>query len=53
VTYTLRPPVEYRKLESDAESSIIAILAPGAYTAIAQGLNGGTEVGLIEVFALP
>jgi bifunctional N-acetylglucosamine-1-phosphate-uridyltransferase/glucosamine-1-phosphate-acetyltransferase GlmU-like protein len=36
-----------------AESAIIATLAPGAYTAIAQGVNGGTGVGLIEVFALP
>jgi predicted outer membrane repeat protein len=36
-----------------AESAIIATLAPGNYTAIAQGVNGGTGVGLIEVFALP
>jgi CSLREA domain-containing protein len=36
-----------------AESAIIATLAPGAYTAIAQGVNGGIGVGLIEVFALP
>ncbi|HSP45244.1 MAG TPA: Calx-beta domain-containing protein, partial [Chthoniobacterales bacterium] len=36
-----------------AESAIIATLAPGAYTAIAQGVNGGTGVGVIEVFALP
>ena len=36
-----------------AESAIIATLAPGQYTAIAQGVNGGTGVGLIEVFALP
>jgi hypothetical protein len=36
-----------------AESAIIATLAPGAYTAIAQGVNGGTGVGLVEVFALP
>jgi hypothetical protein len=28
-------------------------LAPGSYTAIAQGVNGGTGVGVIEVFALP
>jgi hypothetical protein len=35
-----------------AESAIIATLAPGNYTAIAQGVNGGTGVGLIEVFAL-
>jgi hypothetical protein len=36
-----------------AESAIIATLAPGNYTAIAQGVNAGTGVGLIEVFALP
>jgi bifunctional N-acetylglucosamine-1-phosphate-uridyltransferase/glucosamine-1-phosphate-acetyltransferase GlmU-like protein len=36
-----------------AESAIIATLAPGAYTAIAQGVNGGTGVGLVEVYALP
>jgi bifunctional N-acetylglucosamine-1-phosphate-uridyltransferase/glucosamine-1-phosphate-acetyltransferase GlmU-like protein len=36
-----------------AESAIIATLAPGNYTAIAQGVDGGTGVGLIEVFALP
>jgi hypothetical protein len=36
-----------------AESAIIATLAPGNYTAIAQGVNGGTGVGLVEVFALP
>jgi predicted outer membrane repeat protein len=38
---------------NQAESAIIATLAPGNYTAIAQGVNGGTGVGLIEVFALP
>ena len=36
-----------------AESAIIATLPPGSYTAIAQGVNGGTGVGIIEVFALP
>ena len=36
-----------------AESAIIATLAPGNYTAIAQGVNGGIGVGLIEVFAVP
>jgi CSLREA domain-containing protein len=36
-----------------AESAIIATLPPGGYTAIAQGVNGGTGVGLVEVFALP
>ena len=36
-----------------AESAIIATLPPGSYTAIAQGMNSGTGVGLVEVFALP
>jgi hypothetical protein len=36
-----------------AESAIIVTLAPGNYTAIAQGVNGGMGVGLIEVFSLP
>ena len=36
-----------------AESAIMATLPPGSYTAIAQGVNGGTGVGIIEVFALP
>ena len=36
-----------------AESAIIATLAPGNYTAISQGVNSGTGVGVIEVFALP
>jgi hypothetical protein len=36
-----------------AESAIIATLAPGNYTAIAQGVNRGTGVGIVEVFALP
>ncbi len=35
------------------ESAIIATLVPGNYTAIAQGADGGTGVGLVEVFALP
>lgn len=33
-----------------AESAIIATLAPGAYTAIAQDVNGATGVGLLEVY---
>jgi hypothetical protein len=36
-----------------AESAIIVTLPPGNYTAIAQGVNGGTGVGIVEVFALP
>jgi probable HAF family extracellular repeat protein len=36
-----------------AESGIIATLAPGNYTAIAQGVNSEIGVGLVQVFALP
>jgi hypothetical protein len=36
-----------------AESGIIATLAPGSYTAIAQGVNSEIGVGVIQVFALP
>jgi hypothetical protein len=36
-----------------AESAIIATLPPGSYTAIVQGVNGKTGVGVVEVFALP
>ncbi len=35
-----------------AESALIASLAPGAYTAVIQGGNGGTGVGLAEVYDL-
>jgi CSLREA domain-containing protein len=35
-----------------AESAIIATLAPGQYTAIAQGVNGATGVGLVEVYTV-
>ena len=34
------------------EPSIMMTLAPGAYTAIAQGVGGGTGVGLVGVFAV-
>ena len=37
---------------SDAESAIVATLAPGAYTAIEAGKNGGMGVGLVEVYNL-
>ena len=36
-----------------AESAIIATLAPGSYTAIAQGVSATTGIGLVEVYALP
>ncbi len=32
------------------ESAILATLAPGAYTAIVSGADGGTGVGIVEVF---
>jgi spore coat protein A len=35
-----------------AESALIATLTPGSYTAIMQGVNGGTGVGVVEVYDL-
>jgi CSLREA domain-containing protein len=37
---------------SGTESAILISLAPGTYTAIVSGANGGTGIGLIEVFDL-
>jgi glucose/arabinose dehydrogenase len=37
---------------NDLESAIIAILQPGAYTAVVQGKNGASGVGLVEVYDL-
>jgi WD40 repeat protein len=37
---------------NDLESALVATLAPGAYTAILAGKNGGTGVGLVEVYDL-
>jgi hypothetical protein len=37
---------------NDLESAIVATLNPGAYTAILAGKNGGTGVGLVEVYDL-
>ncbi len=34
------------------ESAIIATLAPGSYTAIVEGVSGGTGVGIVEVYDL-
>src|SRR4029077_16364174 len=34
------------------ESAIIATLAPGSYSAIVQGVSGGTGVGSVEVYDL-
>lgn len=36
----------------DAESAIVATLAPGSYTAILSGKGGGTGIGLVEVYSL-
>jgi hypothetical protein len=38
--------------KNDLESAIVATLNPGAYTAILAGKNGGTGVGLVEVYDL-
>jgi hypothetical protein len=35
---------------NNKESAIAATLAPGGYTAILSGVNGGTGVGLVEVY---
>lgn len=37
---------------NDLESAILVMLSPGAYTAILSGKNGGTGVGLVEVYDL-
>lgn len=38
--------------KNDLESAIVATLAPGGYTAILRGKNGGTGVGLVEMYDL-
>ncbi len=37
---------------SPLESAILAVLDPGPYTAVLQGTNNGTGVGLVEVYKL-
>ena len=37
---------------NDLESAIVISLSPGSYTAILAGKNGGTGVGLVEVYDL-
>jgi hypothetical protein len=37
---------------NDLESAILTTLSPGAYTAILAGKNGGTGVGVVEVYDL-
>lgn len=34
------------------ESAVVATLVPGSYTAIVRGVNGGTGVGLVEIYDL-
>lgn len=36
----------------DAESAILATLAPGSYTAVVRGANGTTGIGLVEIYDL-
>jgi hypothetical protein len=37
---------------NNLEAGIAATLPPGLYTAILAGLNGGTGIGLVEVYDL-
>ena len=36
----------------DAESAILAMLSPGAYTVVLSGKDGGSGIGLVEVYDL-
>jgi hypothetical protein len=40
-------------LQDSNESGIYASLPPGAFTAILAGKNGGTGIGLVEIYSLP
>jgi uncharacterized delta-60 repeat protein len=37
----------------DEEAALVETVAPGAYTAMVRGNNGGTGVGLVEVYNIP
>ncbi len=37
---------------NDLESAIIATLPPGSYTAVVTGKNGGTGIGLVDLYQL-
>jgi phospholipase/lecithinase/hemolysin len=37
---------------NDLESAIIVTLAPGSYTAVVTGKNGGTGIGLVDLYEL-
>jgi hypothetical protein len=39
-------------LQNNLESGIFTVLPPGAFTAILAGKNGGTGIGLVEVYNL-
>jgi hypothetical protein len=34
----------------NVESAMVATLPPGSYTAVLQGVNGGTGIGLVEIY---
>ena len=38
--------------QNPAESALVATLPPGQYTAVVAGQNGGTGIGLIEVYSV-
>ena len=38
---------------SPSESTILATLPPGRYTALLSGVNNATGVGLVEVYTVP
>ncbi len=46
ITDTIIPPT------NNLESAILATLQPGAYTVILAGKDGGTGIGLVEVYDL-
>jgi YVTN family beta-propeller protein len=52
---TQRADIEHTHLQpsNELESGIMIALPPGAYTALVSGKNGGTGVGLVEVYAAP
>ena len=51
---TCRPLFDANLAPSDVkESAILALLAPGAYTAILSGANGTSGVGLVEAYNIP
>ncbi|PZR72456.1 MAG: hypothetical protein DLM73_13150 [Chthoniobacterales bacterium] len=39
--------------ENDLEAALSTSLAPGSYTVIARGKNGGVGIGLIEIYRVP